>query len=107
MNHPLSTTYEKFYWDTPYTGTDNLTYTNELWEAIHPSHGMVALDRNWAREHHLPDSMYLPDDHSKGVYLLESYHYLHCLVSWNSVTQSNVTDEVDCSKFFARPSLKL
>ena len=25
--------------------------------------------------------MYLPSDHSKGVYLLEAYHQLHCLVS--------------------------
>ena len=28
--------------------------------------------------------MYLPSDHSKGVYLLEAYHQLHCLVSFDS-----------------------
>lgn len=76
----LDTTWQKFYWNTPYTATENRTYTDELWEKILPSHGIVAIDRVWAREHNWPDSMYLPSDHSKGVYLLESYHYLHCLV---------------------------
>lgn len=39
------------------------------------------MDRTWAKENQWPESMYLPSDKSKGVYLLEAYHYLHCLVS--------------------------
>lgn len=39
------------------------------------------MDREWAKQRQWPDSMYLPSDHSKGVYLLEAYHQLHCLVS--------------------------
>ena len=38
------------------------------------------MDRKWAERRQWPKSMYLPSDHSKGVYLLEAYHQLHCLV---------------------------
>jgi Mycotoxin biosynthesis protein UstYa len=37
------------------------------------------MDREWAKSQNWPESMYLPDDKSKGVYLLEAYHQLHCL----------------------------
>jgi len=37
------------------------------------------MDREWAKARNWPKSMYLPDDKSKGVYLLEGYHQLHCL----------------------------
>lgn len=38
------------------------------------------MDHIWAAERGWPSSMNLPSDSSKGVYLLEAYHYLHCLV---------------------------
>ncbi|MCJ1310854.1 hypothetical protein MMC25_004522 [Agyrium rufum] len=37
------------------------------------------MDRKWASQQQWPDSMYLPGDKSKGVYLLEAYHQIHCL----------------------------
>lgn len=55
---------------------------DELWEGVLPSHGLIAVDRSWAKEQHWPESMYLPkDEHGKekGVYLLEGYHMIHCL----------------------------
>lgn len=57
---------------------------DDLWDQIIPSHGLIAVDRKWAAERHWPESMYLPKDphgREKGVYLLEGYHLLHCLVS--------------------------
>ena len=39
------------------------------------------MDRKWASEQNWPESMRLPEDSTKGVYLLEAYHQLHCLVS--------------------------
>lgn len=48
-----------------------------------PSHGFIAVKSSLARENRWPDSMYLPSDDSKEVYLLEAYHQLHCLVSIN------------------------
>lgn len=55
---------------------------DELWDGVLPSHGLIAVDRTWAKEQHWPESMYLPkDEHGKekGVYLLEAYHMIHCL----------------------------
>ncbi|KAL4935903.1 hypothetical protein BDV06DRAFT_217085 [Aspergillus oleicola] len=78
----LPDTAEKpFRWITPYSAADNgfESGPDELWDKIQPSHGFIAIDRNWARAHGWPESMYLPSDRSKGVYLLEAYHYLHCL----------------------------
>ena len=37
------------------------------------------MDREWAASQNWPESMRLPQDESKGVYLLEAYHQLHCL----------------------------
>lgn len=50
------------------------------WNAIHASHGIVAVDHQWAAEHGLPLADSLQRDSSKGVYTLEAYHSLHCLV---------------------------
>ncbi|KAL4860739.1 hypothetical protein BDV12DRAFT_208887 [Aspergillus spectabilis] len=75
----MDTVQKQFQWTTAYSSKDNKTQTDELWESIQPSHGFVAIDQNWAESHGWPESMYLPSDRSKGVYLLEAYHYLHCL----------------------------
>ena len=45
----------------------------------------MTVNREWAAEQNWPISGYLPDDKSRGVYLLEAYHQLHCLVSENRV----------------------
>ena len=66
-------------WNTIYS-PPNHSDSDELWDAIDPSHGFVAMDREWAAQRQWPVTMYLPSDRSKGVYLLEAYHQLHCLV---------------------------
>ena len=77
----IKTTWANLWWHTAYSPKGkNHTESDALWEQILPSHGFVAVDRQWADEHQWPVSMYLPSDHSKGVYLLEAYHQLHCLV---------------------------
>ena len=50
------------------------------WDAIWPTYGIVALDHQWAAEKNLHPSENLDSDPSKGVYVLEAYHILHCLV---------------------------
>ncbi|KAL4732861.1 hypothetical protein BDV11DRAFT_108919 [Aspergillus similis] len=77
--HLLNTISKPFYWTTAYSTVENETIADNLWDRILPSHGFVAIDRTQAKEHNWPESMYLPSDQSKGVYLLEAYHYLHCL----------------------------
>ena len=69
-----------FHWWTAY-GSHNHTRDNPLWDAINPSHGFIAVDREEAAAKGWQLTMHLPSDESKGVYLLEGYHQLHCLVS--------------------------
>ena len=72
--------YTVFHWWTAY-GSRNHTRDNTLWDAINPSHGFIAVDHKDAAARNWPATVYLPSDESKGVYLLEAYHQLHCLVS--------------------------
>ena len=53
---------------------------DQAWDNIVAAHGIVALDHQWAAERALPPSHSLPSDHSKGVYILDAYHQIHCLV---------------------------
>ena len=52
----------------------------EAWEAIIPDHGIVAVDHQWAAQRLLPASQDFSGDPSKGLYLLEAYHQMHCIV---------------------------
>ncbi|KAH8703310.1 hypothetical protein BGW36DRAFT_354737 [Talaromyces proteolyticus] len=45
---------------------------NEAWDRIIPAHGFVTVDHEWAAAHHLPDTMSLPSDNSKGVYIIDA-----------------------------------
>ena len=66
--------------DTEYTLTKNETRQDELWEDINRVNGLVALDKDWARQKDLPESYQFPWDENKAVYYLSGFHYLHCLV---------------------------
>lgn len=78
---PLPKKAVQFSWYTPYNNVENQTASNELWDKISSSHGLIALDRQFAKEKQWLESMPVPGDEGKGLYLLESYHQLHCLVS--------------------------
>ena len=55
---------------------------NAAWDDVDPDHGVVALDTEWARKEGLPETAKFPSDpQNKGVYILEAYHQMHCLVS--------------------------
>ena len=53
---------------------------DEVWDNVLPAHGVVAVDHQWATERQMPATMSLPSDPSKGVYIIDAYHQLHCLV---------------------------
>lgn len=54
--------------------------TDEAWENINIDAGNVALDSSYAEEMELPKAQDFPWDRSKGIYYLNGYHNLHCLV---------------------------
>ncbi|KAI4151123.1 MAG: hypothetical protein L6R39_002104 [Caloplaca ligustica] len=76
----LDRTWKQFWWNTKYSSR-NHNESNALWEAVRPSHGFIAMDEGWASRRNWPESMKLPSNDSKRVYLLEAYHQIHCLVS--------------------------
>ena len=76
----IPTQWKRLSWWTEYSDK-NFTETDALWDDINPAHGFIAMDREWAKSKHWPDSMHLPSDDSKNVYLLEAYHLIHCVVS--------------------------
>ena len=68
-----------FEWATEYSNP-NLTEAAALWESISFDVGMVALPYIWTEEKSLPRAQPFPWDHSQGLYVLNGYHALHCLV---------------------------
>ncbi|KAK0101313.1 hypothetical protein ONS95_006490 [Cadophora gregata] len=61
--------------------SDGTRYRDEEWGTnLFPDNGgVVALSRDFAREHDLPDAAVTPEDPSKMIYLVAGYHQLHCL----------------------------
>ena len=60
--------------------SENTTHADELWKALAPNVGMVAVDNEFGRKMDLYATEQFPWDQSKGIYMLEGYHSLHCLV---------------------------
>ncbi|OKL58002.1 hypothetical protein UA08_06707 [Talaromyces atroroseus] len=83
--------HKPFWWNTQYSST-NSTLQDELWDSIVWTHGMIARDRGWAQSQNWPDTMRLPGDESKGVWLLEGYHEIHCLRLIREYWKKSTTD---------------
>ncbi|KAI0480017.1 hypothetical protein F4859DRAFT_478153 [Xylaria cf. heliscus] len=68
----------QIYPSTEYT-SDNLSAVVPLWEKLSGDLGVVALSEDYVKEKHLPHALRFPWDTTKGVYLLQGFHNLHCL----------------------------
>ncbi|KAL2001276.1 hypothetical protein VTN02DRAFT_1965 [Thermoascus thermophilus] len=69
-----------FNWTSDYgPSSTNHTRQDELWEAYAISPGMIALTDEFARSKKLRTSQRFPWDQSRGIYLINGYHKLHCL----------------------------
>ncbi|KAM3467644.1 hypothetical protein MY5147_008724 [Beauveria neobassiana] len=64
-----------------YTG-DNLTEVRALWEELSGDPGVVALPEAYVQQTKLPHALRFPWDEDKGVYLVQGFHDLHCLVCY-------------------------
>lgn len=74
-------------WDVPIPwshegpfASHNRSILDAAWETIDEDLGLVALDDEFVKEKGLPIAQRYPWDNSKGLYLLNAYHNLHCLV---------------------------
>ena len=99
---------QTYRWWTGYSSShpQNETTADELWDRIVPAHGVVAVDRQWAAQKQLPDTISLPGDPSKGVYIIDAYHQLHCLVC-SKLTPFPAGVAHDFRLLFAKPFINL
>lgn len=74
----IPTQYKPFLWNTMYNSEDP-TVQDEVWDSIIWTHGLIAVDREWAKSQNWPETMARPNNDSQAVYLLEAYHQVHCL----------------------------
>ncbi|MCJ1404638.1 hypothetical protein MMC11_007864 [Xylographa trunciseda] len=81
-----STPYAKLTQEIPVAWTwnsvffnDNLTSVFEAWEQVDHDPGVIALPDAYVAEKQLPLSQRFEWDDTKGVYLVNGYHNLHCL----------------------------
>jgi hypothetical protein len=64
----------------PYTDAND-TFRDQRWLDLNLDDGMIALPDQYVEELGLPASQRFPWDNSKGIYLLQGHHNLHCAVS--------------------------
>ncbi|ODM19402.1 hypothetical protein SI65_04386 [Aspergillus cristatus] len=77
---PLDTVWRRFWWNmTDHNTNGRQAHVDAIWRDIRPSHGYITMDRDLAKQRGWPESMGLPSNPEKGIYILEAYHYLHCL----------------------------
>lgn len=60
--------------------SDNKSHADMLWTELTPDVGMVVVDHDYSKDMALYKTQPFPWDNSKGIYMLEGYHSLHCLV---------------------------
>ena len=65
----------------PYSVAKDRERADKLWSELGIDAGVVALSDSYVSEKGLPEAMRFPWDDTKGVYFVNAYHNLHCLVS--------------------------
>lgn len=76
-------------------------HNDSLWQApeMHGGVGMVALSKTWAKSQGLPSAQSWPWDYSKGIYLVNGFHTLHCVARLRqSVLQAYAGDDQTSSE---------
>lgn len=76
----------EFRWTGNYTPSTpaEASRADELWNAFDPTFGIVALSRDDARAAGVPETRPLVSDPTKGVFMIQAYHLMHCVVSTES-----------------------
>ncbi|THC96960.1 hypothetical protein EYZ11_003568 [Aspergillus tanneri] len=88
-------TWKQFHTYTEYSNV-NQTISNAAWETF-TTNGFVAIPHQEAADFGLPLAEDFPDDPTKGVYVLEGFHEIHCVMTKRSTSTTAMT-------LFAKPS---
>lgn len=89
---PLVNRWNGYY--APEYVSKNLTEADATWSKPVVGYGVVALDRQWALRKGLSPSRPWTLDVSKNLYVLQSYHAIHCVVrKLRTVIPATKTDD--------------
>ena len=69
---------------TEYSSSD-LATANAAWDR-YKINGFVALPKAWTADRQWPSARDMPGDTDKGIYVVDGFHQLHCLVSSSLTT---------------------
>jgi len=61
--------------------SENLDYANALWDNLSFAQGIISLSEDFVKSKGLPSAQPFPWDTSRGLYLINGYHNLHCMKS--------------------------
>lgn len=86
---------------TPNSGTND-TEQDVLWDETSYDRGQIALSDDYARDMGLPRAQRFPWDQTKGIYLINAYHNIHCVVSplTNRTTRRSLESHEESRKPF-------
>lgn len=68
------------YRDRTMFNSPNRSISDAAWDDWIVDPGIVALPNNWVKGKMLPQAQHWPWDEDKGLYLLQGFHNIHCLV---------------------------
>ena len=68
------------YRDDTIFASHNRTIADAAWDSWVVDPGIVALPHDWVKDKMLPQAQHWPWDKNKGIYLLNGFHNIHCLV---------------------------
>ena len=68
------------YRDRTMFNNPNRSISDAAWDDWIVDPGIVALPNNWVKGKMLPQAQHWPWDEDKGLYLLQGFHNIHCLV---------------------------
>jgi len=72
-------TLEPYHFHSSYVDS-NHTIRDARWNEFESERGWVALSHAWATQHGMSEGLSMPDDSEKGLFIINAYHQMHCLV---------------------------
>jgi hypothetical protein len=75
---------------SPFFGEGIDEAMDRAWDGISIDNGTLALDPPYAKAMGLPPAQPFPWDASKGLYLFNGYHSMHCLVSKQTISNMSL-----------------
>jgi len=84
-------TYQTLHTETEYSSPDQVI-SDSAWDK-YTINGFVSLPNSWAIDRGWPVGRVMPGDEEKGIYVVDGFHQLHCLMSIRTMVTSIIDGE--------------